>query len=236
MDNCIQESFTAKENIARVLIVDNDVGGDVSALLQPRNYNVTSAIGGADAIAMIETHPFDLILLELELPDMSGEEVLKYLRKNPKTVNIPVMIMRGKYDAATVGNLIKQGANEFFLKPFIPEELLLKIDFWIDYQRKQIEILCEQRLLQEYKEAIDRSTIVSKTDKHGYITFVNDKFCEISGYSSDELLGQPHNIVAIRICPKRYSQSFGQRFLVVVLGKGSSKIAKKRVHTIGFIR
>jgi CheY-like chemotaxis protein len=75
MDNCIQESFTAKENIARVLIVDNDVGGDVSALLQPRHYNVTSATGGADAIAMIETHPFDLILLELELPDMSGEEV-----------------------------------------------------------------------------------------------------------------------------------------------------------------
>ncbi|MDT8339713.1 MAG: PAS domain-containing sensor histidine kinase [Sulfurimonas sp.] len=50
-------------------------------------------------------------------------------------------------------------------------------------------------MLKQYKEAIEKSNIISKTDVNGIITFVNDEFCEISGYSKDELLGKNHNIV-----------------------------------------
>ncbi|MFA9374625.1 MAG: PAS domain-containing protein, partial [Poseidonibacter sp.] len=46
-----------------------------------------------------------------------------------------------------------------------------------------------------YQDAIENSNIVSKTDINGIITFVNDEFCKISGYSYDELIGQNHNIV-----------------------------------------
>ncbi len=50
-------------------------------------------------------------------------------------------------------------------------------------------------LLAEYKKAVDISNIVSKTNPKGIITYVNDKFCEISGYTRDELVGKPHNII-----------------------------------------
>ena len=50
-------------------------------------------------------------------------------------------------------------------------------------------------ILQQYKDAIDESSIVSKTDTKGMITFVNDNFCKISGYEREELIGKPHNIV-----------------------------------------
>ncbi len=50
-------------------------------------------------------------------------------------------------------------------------------------------------LLQQYKSAIDDTMIVSKTDTRGRITYVNDRFCELSGYSKDELIGHAHNIV-----------------------------------------
>ena len=50
-------------------------------------------------------------------------------------------------------------------------------------------------MLKQYKEAIEKSNIISKTDTAGIITFVNDEFCKISGYTRDELLGQNHNIV-----------------------------------------
>ena len=50
-------------------------------------------------------------------------------------------------------------------------------------------------MLKQYKEAIEKSNIISKTDTSGIITFVNDEFCKISGYTNDELLGQNHNIV-----------------------------------------
>jgi len=49
--------------------------------------------------------------------------------------------------------------------------------------------------LEEYKKAIDHATIVSKANPKGVITYVNDKFCTISGYSPEELIGQNHNIV-----------------------------------------
>ena len=50
-------------------------------------------------------------------------------------------------------------------------------------------------MLKQYKEAIEKSNIISKTDTDGIITFVNDEFCKISGYSKDELIGKNHNIV-----------------------------------------
>jgi len=50
-------------------------------------------------------------------------------------------------------------------------------------------------VIQQYKEAIEKSNIVSKTDVYGIITFVNDEFCKISGYTREELIGKNHNIV-----------------------------------------
>ncbi len=58
------------------------------------------------------------------------------------------------------------------------------------------------KLLNEYKKAVDASNIVSKTDLKGNITYVNEEFCRISGYSRDELLGRPHNIVRHPDMPK----------------------------------
>jgi len=53
----------------------------------------------------------------------------------------------------------------------------------------------EKTLLEQYKSAVDRSAIVSKTDNHGIITYINDRFCDISGYGTEELLGRSHNVV-----------------------------------------
>jgi PAS domain S-box-containing protein len=180
-----------------ILLIDDSsvVRRQVTSLLQPRNYQVSTAIDAAAAFTEIAARPYDLIILDLELPDMNGEEILKQLKKNKETSDIAIIVMTGRYDADVVRRLIKQGANEFFLKPFIAEELLMKIDFWIDSKRKSRQIECERQLLQEYRDTVDRSSIVSKTDKKGIITYVNDKFCEISGYSYDELVGKPHNIV-----------------------------------------
>ena len=57
-------------------------------------------------------------------------------------------------------------------------------------------------MFEQYKEAIEKSNIISKTDIKGIITFVNDEFCKISGYSKDELIGQNHNIVRHPDIPK----------------------------------
>jgi PAS domain S-box-containing protein len=68
-----------------------------------------------------------------------------------------------------------------------------------------LELESEPILLQGYKEAVDFSSIVTKTDLKGRITYANDNFCEISGYTRDELIGKPHNIVRH---PDQSSESF----------------------------
>ena len=67
-------------------------------------------------------------------------------------------------------------------------------------------------LLNEYKTAIDESSIVSKADKKGIITFVNDKFCEISGYSRDELIGKNHNIIRHPSMTKNFLKIYGKQY------------------------
>lgn len=57
-------------------------------------------------------------------------------------------------------------------------------------------------LLRQYKNALDKSTLVSKTDTRGIIIYANDRFCELSGYSKEELVGQPHSIVRHPDAPK----------------------------------
>ena len=57
------------------------------------------------------------------------------------------------------------------------------------------ELALNRSLLDQYKKAVDISTIVSKTDPYGVITYVNDEFCRISGYSRDELVGATHTLI-----------------------------------------
>lgn len=59
-------------------------------------------------------------------------------------------------------------------------------------------------LLEEYKKALDESSIVSKSDLSGNITYVNDKFCKVSGYSKEELIGNKHNIIRYPDTPKEF--------------------------------
>ncbi|MFT5835826.1 MAG: PAS domain S-box-containing protein [Sulfurimonas sp.] len=67
-------------------------------------------------------------------------------------------------------------------------------EVWSAYQiilKKENKV----KLLEQYKDIVDKSAIVSKTNVSGIITYANSKFCEISGYSEEELIGKPHNIV-----------------------------------------
>ncbi|PKN14741.1 MAG: hypothetical protein CVU67_04090, partial [Deltaproteobacteria bacterium HGW-Deltaproteobacteria-24] len=75
------------------------------------------------------------------------------------------------------------------------EELILKVDRHINNKIESEKLICSTQLLQQYKNTVDRSSIVSKTDPRGVITYVNEAFCRISGYKEEELLGKPHNLV-----------------------------------------
>ncbi len=94
------------------------------------------------------------------------------------------------------------------------------------YQKEQ-EIAKNVELLNEYKKALDESAIVSKTDIDGKIIYANENFCQICGYSVDELLGQPHSIVRHPDVPESFFEQMWQTLHAREMFKGTIKNRKK---------
>jgi hypothetical protein len=84
-----------------------------------------------------------------------------------------------------------------FISAIIVTSIVINMAKQILFSAYEIEdrYSLSDKILSQYKETVDRSFIVSKTDPKGIITYVNDEFCKISGYLKEELLGRPHNII-----------------------------------------
>jgi PAS domain S-box-containing protein len=85
----------------------------------------------------------------------------------------------------------------------------------------------EYHLLEEYKKAVDECSIFSRTDLKGIITYANDKFCEISGYSRNELVGHNHNIIRDPYAPKELYKELWQTIQSKKIWKGKITNRKK---------
>lgn len=113
----------------RILIVDDEA--DIVELLEynlrQAGYTVVTARDGASAMAEVHRQRPDLILLDLMLPDVSGTEVCRRLRKDASTDSIPIMMItaRGEEIDRVVG--FELGADDYIVKPFSPRELTLRV-------------------------------------------------------------------------------------------------------------
>ena len=181
-----------------ILIVDDSfvVREQLKDILHNRNYTVLEAKNAKEALEIIHLNKIDLMLLDLELEESNGYD---FLIKNRALIldklNIKVMIISGNISSNLIRDSFRLGVKEIIRKPYAIEELILKTDIFIGDKDMEDEVTCKTQLLNQYKNTVDRSFIVSKTDAKGIITYVNEAFCEISGYEEHELIGRAHNIV-----------------------------------------
>jgi len=134
-----------------------------------------------------------LIISDITMPNMNGIEMSRMIRKQNK--DIPIILLTAHDDASLVVNALNAGVNHYMLKPIDTHNLLNEV---IHYKNEQIhkdEVVRSLNLLKQYRDIIDDTTILSKTDLKGKITYANNEFYKISGYSEDELIGSNHNIV-----------------------------------------
>ncbi len=106
-----------------ILIVDDDehINSMLKDLLTREGFNVICAFSGKSALRLIVDNSPDLVLLDLMMPGLSGEQVL------PAIDNIPVIVMSAKCDTYSKVNLLMSGATDYITKPFSTEELLARI-------------------------------------------------------------------------------------------------------------
>jgi two-component system KDP operon response regulator KdpE len=113
-------------NNAEILVIDDEVQicKLLEITLQSNDYKVTQANTGKDGIIMAANHPPDVILLDIGLPDISGQEVLQKLRE---WYFKPVIILSVLNDEANIIRALDNGANDYLTKPFRTGELLARI-------------------------------------------------------------------------------------------------------------
>jgi DNA-binding response OmpR family regulator len=113
----------------RILVIDDDTR--LTHLLQlvfeSRGVGVTIANSGEQALASLEKELPEAILLDLMMPGMSGLEVCKQVQANPRTSNIPIIVLTAKSSPATKRDLMQAGASEFLTKPVRPSYLIKRI-------------------------------------------------------------------------------------------------------------
>jgi len=127
----------------KILIIDDSkfICKQVKTILEPRNYIIETAHSAEDGLYKLDNENFNLIILDMELPDIHGSEVLKIIRDGDKYLTIPIIVLSGTANSNVVRDLLKNGANDYLKKPFIYEEFILKVDLWIDYYKKEQELI-----------------------------------------------------------------------------------------------
>ena len=106
-----------------IVIIDDDIhiSDMLTEVLTREGYSVLRAYSGTEALYLLSNHRPDLILLDLMLPGLSGEEVLPHIE------NIPVIVLSAKVDVQDKVSLLLGGAADYMTKPFDTEELLARI-------------------------------------------------------------------------------------------------------------
>jgi PleD family two-component response regulator len=114
------------------------------------------ATNGALALQLAGAdNPPDLILLDIDMPDMDGFEVCRQLKNNPKTRHIPVIFLTSNSDKKTTVEGFKLGASDFMTKPFDPEELTVRV-------KTQLNLIEAQQRLEAIVQQLELSSSLLK--------------------------------------------------------------------------
>ena len=161
------------------------------------------------ALKKFDESGIDIVITDIEMNKEDGFSFIKELKnKNPKIITI---IYTNNDEKTNFMKAISAGVNGYFLKPLDENDFLNTLGnlLQIEKEKKDRKILKIQ-----YDTIVEENTIVSKTDKHGIITYVNDNFCKSSEYSKEELIGKSHNIVRHPDNPKELFKDLWQTIKV----------------------
>jgi two-component system, sensor histidine kinase and response regulator len=171
----------------RILIVDDKPENLVALrkVLQDLDIDIVEASGGNEALRATLHNDFALALLDIQMPDMDGYELASILREEEKTAQLPFIFISAVYtDNLNVFKGYEKGAFSFITKPFQPEILINKVNFFIDKHRQQIELFALNKSLENKNEEL---RLINKELESFSYTVSHDlraPIRAINGYSS----------------------------------------------------
>ena len=190
----------------RILLVD-DTKANIDILVRALkdDYKLGVALSGENAVAYTQTHPLDLILLDILMPGMNGFDVCRQLKKSPETADIPIIFITAMDDPAHKRRGLAMGAVDYITKPFdisevkarVKTHLTLKVNREILKNKK---IILEEKVRQRTRELketqveiINRLSLASKFRDYGTgqnvlrISHIAEMLGKEAGLSTEEV-------------------------------------------------
>jgi signal transduction histidine kinase len=170
-----------------ILIVD-DVSTNIKIaanILRQEEYKLFFAVDGSSALDQVRTRKFDLILLDVMLPDIEGFEICKQIRSDPATKDIPIIFLTGKTDTESIVKGFEVGAMDYVTKPFKGAELLARV-------KTHLELCRAKEELKELNATKDKFFSILAHDLRSPFTsllgLTDLLFRDIERYSKDEVV------------------------------------------------
>src|SRR5229473_3576485 len=145
-----------------ILVVDDEseIREGLEILLKSEGYGVSSADTGESGLAKLEQHPFDLLLLDVSLPDRNGLDILKEIHRRDPQLSIVLITAYGSIEMARAA--FKNGAMDYITKPWSNDELLAQVAQAVESRRLRDENVQLKRAL---KQRFSFPSIIGKSDK-----------------------------------------------------------------------
>lgn len=179
----------------RVLVVDDDqrLAESLRSLLSLRGYAVDMVFGGRSAISRLESTAYDVVLLDLAMPDVDGHQVLQYMRS--ARLKALAIVVSGESAVDHVSRALRQGAHDYIKKPYVADELMTTVTNAVRKKRLEDSHQQMQRRLSKserlHRFLVNNSPdIIFILDQQGCFSFINNKVEALLGYRRSDILGK----------------------------------------------
>ncbi len=111
----------------KILVIEDedDINRLLCSILEDKGYEVTGVFSGTESLIYVNKYSWDMILLDLIIPGICGEELIVKIRKVTKS---PIIVISAKSDRKTKLELLENGADDFIIKPFDPDEVVARVN------------------------------------------------------------------------------------------------------------
>jgi signal transduction histidine kinase len=146
-----------KPNQSQILVVDDDraIGTYCARQLQRENHFVSTAASGQEALELLQQQSFDLLLLDIIMPGLSGYQLLAQLKANPAFQHIPIIVVSGIDDLESLVKCIELGAEDYLFKPINPVLLKARVSACLERKWLRDQERAYLKQLQEEKETAE---------------------------------------------------------------------------------
>lgn len=171
-----------------ILIIDDEASlrQTMARILQRAGYEVTTAVSGKEGLALISEHPFDLLYLDIRMPDVSGLELLKDI--HTQFPELPVILFTAQPDLNSAVEALRRGATDYLLKPLKPQAVIERTQAILlskQKERRKRELQRQIEALQAELNSLEGQGESKDDSKPQPLSASDDRFVKRGGLTLD---------------------------------------------------